>query len=106
MGITLIIRAWFLRPITRLVKDLKRNHHSEIKEEYLKRALSGWLFYLASLLLVLFVWSRPNLLPLSVGLALELLLAVICYVLSILLHLQALGAAAVLTMKRVELGKD
>lgn len=102
LGLTLIIRNWFLRPLVKLAKDLKRSHYTEIKGAYLKQALSGWMLYLASLALVLVVWIQPKLLPLRAEHVLMLFAAFLCFILSMMLHLQAMAAAGLTTLKRVE----
>lgn len=100
--LTMIIRNWFLRPILHNAKELKRHWYHEMKDAYLKRALPGWLCYLSALVIVLFIWSRPQLFPLTLEHAFALLLSVILYFFSILFHVQALGVAAVVTLKRIE----
>ena len=105
MSLTLIIRNWVLRSLIRDAKDLKRSHYSDFKENYLKLAFNGWIFYFASVVIVLFVWTQKDLWPLKTIHASLLVAAGVSYLLSITSHVHAIGFAAIATLKKSELEK-
>jgi hypothetical protein len=102
LGLTLIIRNWFMSSIIKRAKELKGRWFQDIKDLYLKRALAGWILYLISFAIILLLWIRPDFLPLTPVDWFSLVLAMITYFISVLLHVQALGVAAVVTMRRLE----
>jgi len=102
LGLTLIVRNWFLSAIVKRAKELKGRWYQDIKDLYLKRALTGWIFYLMSFAIILLLWVRPDFLPLTPVDWFSLVLAMVFYFISVLLHMQALGVAAVVTMRRLE----
>jgi hypothetical protein len=101
LGITLFLRSLLLSPIVRKAKDLNRAPYHEFRSAYLKRAAVGWVFFLASFLIVIGLWSSGSYFPLTVKEALAILGAMLSYILSILFHLQALGIAAVIALKQM-----
>ena len=100
--LTLIVRNWFLSPFIKRAKELKHRWYQDIKDLYLKSALTGWIFYLISFVIVILIWIRPQFLPLSLFHRAALAVAVLSYFLSIILHLQALGVASVVILRRIE----
>lgn len=102
MGLTLIIRNWFMRPVIREARKIKKSWYSDFKDLYLKSALSGWAAYLISLGIVLMLWVQPEIFPLTIPQFLAAVAALFFYILSILMHLQALGVAAAKTLKSIE----
>ena len=97
----LVIRGWLIGPIIHKAKELNRLPYEEFKRAYLKRAAVGWIFFLLSFVVVVGLWNREARLPLSIKEALAVLAAIVSFLLSILSHLQALGVAAVIALKRV-----
>ena len=88
----LTLRSWFLKPLTTRSKTLSKKYNQELKAEYLKRAIGGWIFFFISFFLVVISWNNPyriqfsrQTLFLSAGGTLAL---------SILLHVLAFGTAA------------
>ncbi|MFZ5803019.1 MAG: hypothetical protein ACOY3K_07935 [Candidatus Omnitrophota bacterium] len=100
--LTQIIRGWLLRPIWSRAREIKRNWFREFQDLYLKRSVAGWFFYLASFALVMLFWVQKQLLPLDGFDLLALLTAVVLYVISLLSHVQAMGVAAVVILKKAE----
>ncbi len=97
----LVVRHLFIAPVVHKAKELNRTPYEEFKKAYLKRALFGWIFFLASFGLMIGLWGYGVSLPLSMKAALALLASIMSFILSILFHLQALGVAAVVALKRV-----
>ncbi len=102
VGLSLIIRNFFLRPIVARAKNLKRAWYNDIKDNYNNRSIAGWIFYIFSLLLLIYIWTRPRLFPLDLNQILALAGAVFCYLFSILLHVQAFGTSSIITLKKIE----
>ena len=96
----LFIRSLFLGAVIHKTKELNRGPSQELKKAYLQRAPLGWVFFLFSFLIVVGLWNRGVQIPLSVKEALGILGAIVAYVFSIIYHLQALGIAAVIALKR------
>ena len=96
----LFIRSLFLGPVAHKAKELNRGPHQELKKAYLHRAPLGWVFFLFSFLIVVGLWNRGIKTPVSIKEALAILGAIVSYVFSIIYHLQALGIAAVIALKR------
>ncbi len=96
----LTIRSWFIGPIVRRSKELNRKNYHDFKSAYLKRSIWGWLFFLASFLTVIGLWSTVISLPMSVKQALAILGAIICFIFSIVFHLTAYGIAALTALKQ------
>ena len=95
-----MIRSWFLGSLSTRTRDLDKKLRRSVKKFYLKRSLFGWIFFFLPLGLLIVVWQdRP--LPAKVEKIHLLIAAVACYVLSIILHLRAFGAAALMTLKRL-----
>ncbi len=97
----LLIRHLFISPIIRKSKELNRTPYEEFKKAYIKRGALGWAFFLISFTLVIGLWGYGARLPLSMKEALAILASIASFILSIIFHLQALGMAAVVALKRV-----
>ena len=98
--IALIIRSLFLSSMNRRVKDLNRHQYHEVTSAYLKRCSVGWVFFLISFAFVVWLWSRVDLLPLSIKNACIVLGIIVSYILAILSHTQAMGIAALMALKK------
>ncbi len=97
----LIIRGIFISPLTRRVKDLSKKAHQDVKSAYLHRSFIGWIFFAVSFLIIIGLWNRSDLFPLTVKEALALLGAMASFILSILCHAEAIGVAGLVTLKKV-----
>lgn len=102
LGLTLILRNWFLSPVIDRVKLLKRAHAQIVKDAYLKQAAYGWIFYLIAFLIVIALWREKNLLPITLKQLAAAVTALFCYIFSIVLHLQAVGAAGIVALRHLE----
>jgi hypothetical protein len=95
------IRSLFLRPLVRRLKSLEKKHYQEVKKAYLKRSVGGWLLFCLSLALMISLWFYPLIFPLSLRQTFVLFTVVAGYVLSVVLHLIALGIATITTLKGI-----
>lgn len=98
--IGLIIRGWFLAPLTRKTRELDRKQNHELKAAYLKRSFLGWVFFLIPFFVLIKLWNSVFAFPVTVEDALTALGGVVSFIVSIVLHLQAFGIAAIETVKR------
>ena len=96
----LLIRGFFIGPVERLAKKASRPMYDEIKSAYLIRAVWGWIFFLIPLVIFCGLWYRGAILPLSVQDAPVILIGIIGFTLSILFHLRAFAAAAILVLAK------
>ena len=93
-----LIRALFFSPLARQTKKLEHPLGHAVKAAYLRRSLPGWIFFLAPAVLLILRWTGVFVPPfddcwlIAAGAA--------GYGLSLLLHLQAFGAGAVVLLKR------
>jgi hypothetical protein len=97
----LLIRRLFLAPLIRRAKDLNRSTYEAFRSSYLKRSFLGWLFFLISFVTVIVLWNQQIWIPLTVTHALGVLAAVVSYMISILCHIEAIGIAALVTLRRL-----
>src|SRR3989338_1484578 len=96
----MVIRGWFLGALTSRTRDLDKKLRHAVKKSYLKRSLPGWIFFFIPLAILIVLWQdRP--LPVKVERVHLLGAAIASYILSIILHLRAFGASALLTLKRL-----
>ncbi len=94
----MIIRSWFLGPLTARTRDIDKKLRRAVKKAYLKRSLPGWIFFFIPLAILIVLWQdRP--LPIKVERIHLLGAAIASYVLSIILHLRAFGTSALLALK-------
>ncbi len=98
--IALIIRGWFLAPLARKTRELDRKQNHELKAAYLKRSFLGWIFFLIPFFVLIKLWNSVFTFPITVQDALTVLGGVVSFIISIILHLQAFGVAAIETLKR------
>ena len=97
----IIIRGILISPLVRRAKDLTKRSYTDVKSAYLSRSFLGWIFFAVSFAIVIGLWSRKELLPLTVKEAVAALGAVVCYILSILCHAEAIGIAGLVTLKKI-----
>lgn len=98
----LLFRGFFFRPVLKRAKLLNSKWYHEIKKAYFKRSLGGWVFFLLSLLILIFSWQSGNFRSFSLyeaGLIGLVALSLCCAILS---HLVALALAAIEVLKQVE----
>ncbi len=96
----LVIRGWFTGTLENYARGLNRKFRRAVKKAYLKRALLGWVFFLIPAVLLTVLWQdRP--LPEKIERVHLIAAAGVSYVLSIVLHVRALGIAGVLTLKQL-----
>lgn len=94
-----LVRSWFMRPLAVQLKQLGREFQHEVKKTYLQLSFWGWLFFLIPLGLFVLLW-RSDILPFRVNDRYVVAGALISFIFSIIMHLQAFGKAALLTLKR------
>ena len=97
--IGLVIRGWFLAPLTRKSRELDRKQNHELKAAYLKRSFFGWVFFLIPFFILIKLWNSVVTFPVTVEDALTAFGGVVSFIISIVLHLQAFGVAAIDTIK-------
>ena len=97
--IGLIVRSWFLKPLVSRAKQLDRGAWHDMKGHYLTHSVVGWLFFLIPLIIIVVVWNRGKLLPLEIPELIALCFSLVCFVLSIIFHVQAFAIAALLSLK-------
>ena len=96
-----IIRSIVLKPVIRRAKEINRKDYAEVKKQYLKRALWGWLFFGLSLILSLELWeSYRDDLSLNFTQALLCLGAISSFSLSLIFHLIAIANAAFIVLEQ------
>jgi hypothetical protein len=100
----LFIRGFFIQPLVSKAKDLNRNLHydlrGDVNRRYLKKSVVGWFFFVIPLIIFALLWARAKLFPITVKDLLFVFAAVISYILSIMLHLQAFGIAYIESLKQ------
>ena len=81
---------------------MDRSLYSSLTFAYLKRAVPGWIFFMISFCLVIAIW-RKDWIPPALKIKDRALMggAAACYLLSVLLHLQAFGQGAIALLKTV-----
>lgn len=98
----LIVRGLFLGELIRKAKELEKRFYREIRGEYLKRSILGWLLFLVPLVILILFWQQGRVfLPSTPEDTLLILIAALSFILSILLHVRAFGLAAIVAMKQV-----
>ncbi len=95
----LIVRGWVLGPLTRRVKMLDKSDAKLVKKYYSRRSLWGWIFFLLSLCLMLGLWINPPPMPLTLHDLGTLLILVLSILMGIILHIMAIGAAALKALR-------
>ena len=96
----LFVRSWFIGPLFSSLKELERPISKNLRGQYLKKSLLGWIFFLLPLALFLLL-GRGNSLGFPVNDNLVIASAAACFIFSIFLHLTAFGLAAVFTTKKI-----
>lgn len=101
LAIALNIRALFLHPIKRKLKDLDKTFQSKIKRQYLKHSILGWMLFFIPLILSIIYWAEnESFWGLPKSDALFGLTICACFIFSVISHLQAFAIASMLTLKK------
>ncbi len=96
----MVIRSWFLGTLVARTRELDGKLRRSVKKSYLKGSLLGWILFFIPMALLIVLWQdRP--LPAKVQRIHLIGAAIASYALSLVLHLRAFAAAALLTLKRL-----
>lgn len=97
----LLIRSICLSPLIRHAKELDRKPYEAFKSAYLKRAFIGWFFFFASFVAVCVLWIQITAIPVTLHQAFIILGTVLSYLFSILCHIEAIGIAALVALRKL-----
>ncbi len=97
----LFVRGWFMGPLFTQLKMVEKKEAHKLKSFYLKYSLLGWIFFFLPLLVIVFYWQKDTI-PFEIQDSLLVGAGAVSLVLSILLHLQAFGTAALMTLESTE----
>lgn len=101
LTVALNIRALFLHPIKKHLKDLDKTFQSKIKSQYLKRSVPGWLLFFIPIFLSVIYWAKNEYLwGIPKSDALFGLIVAGCFAFSVISHLQAFALASMATLKK------
>lgn len=98
----LIIRSWFLGGLVKEAKALGSKLYQPIKIGYIQNAIWGWIFLLASVGGVSYMWTAPISFPLSLTDFGVLIVTILFFVLALLLHLIAFNRSTLKTLKQYD----
>ncbi len=93
----LFVRGWFVGPLSAQMKPLDGKVKHKINKAYLKRSLLGWILFFLPLFYIMYYWQK-DLFPVAIHETWLIAVSVLSFVLSIIIHLQALGIAAIITL--------
>lgn len=93
----IFVRGWFVGSISSQMKPLDGKTKHKVKKAYLKRSFLGWVLFFLPLLCILYYWQRTYF-PIIIRDSALVGIGVLSFVLSVIMHLQALGAAALVTL--------
>jgi hypothetical protein len=94
----ILIRSWFIGPVFDKAKCLDKDLYHQIKKTYFQKSFVGWLAFYLPLTMVVALW-RKDIFPIKVKDIFLIIPAIIFFVLSIILHLQAFGKACIETVR-------
>ncbi|MFA6599435.1 MAG: hypothetical protein WC352_03705 [Candidatus Omnitrophota bacterium] len=100
LSVAMFLRGLFLRPVTRKARELNRALGNDVKKTYLRQSLLGWIFFFIPLVLLIVMWSRPKIFPLTTNDVLLAFAGTLSFFLSLALHAQAFGIAAIRVLKQ------
>jgi hypothetical protein len=95
-----IIRSFIFKPVLRRAKEINRKDYAEVKKQYLKRAIWGWIFFALSLLFSLQLWESSWPKSLSHSDVLMLVGAILSFTLSLIFHLMAIACASFIVLEK------
>lgn len=93
----IFVRGWFVSPISSQMKPLDGKIKHKLKKAYLKRSFLGWVLFFFPLLCILYYWQR-TFFPIIIHDSALVGIGTVSFILSVILHLQALGTAALTTL--------
>jgi len=96
----LVIRSFFLHQLIKNAKGLNSKWYREIKKVYAKKCAAGWVFFLISLLMMIYFWQKGNFQQVTiyeVG-----MLILVTALLSILSTVIAFGVSVIQVLKLLE----
>ena len=97
----LFVRGWFTGPITLQMKMVDKKHVRQMKSTYLKHALLGWVLFFLPLLLIATYWNK-DVLPVPVQETWLIATGFACFILSVMIHLQAFAVASLVLVESLE----
>jgi hypothetical protein len=98
----LLVRSFFLHPLVRRARALNSKWYHEIKKVYMKKCIAGWVLFLVSFLILIFLWQTANFKQASlyeVGMVFLIILAVLFAIMS---QLIAFGTSVMHVLKQIE----
>jgi len=98
----LLFRNFFFHGLLQRAKALNSKWYQEIKKAYIKKCVPGWVFFLASFLILIFFWQTANLKHPSLYEAAMVCLIVLTGLLSVIFHLIAFATSTVYVLKQLE----
>ena len=103
---TLLVRYGVFRRLAVGLKQIDRGLYSEVARTYLKNSLTGWLAFLISLMLLIFLWSRgPDVLADRFSFLAFAVGIIVSFFSSLVLHLIAFSNA-LLTLLQQRMGVE
>ena len=100
----LFVRGWFTSPVTSQLKSLDKKRSHQLKSAYLKNAFVGWVLFFLPLILIAAYWNK-NLFPLPILETWLMGLGFLCFILSVVLHLQAFAMASMSVLESMDKDK-
>jgi hypothetical protein len=97
----LFVRSWFVSPLMIQMKMIEKKHLRHLKTAYLRQSLLGWLFFFLPLLVIATYWNKESF-PVPLQDHWLILIGFLSFVLSVILHLQSLGVAALEVVESLE----
>ena len=98
----LLVRSFFLHDLIKRARSLNSKWYHEIKKVYTKKCIAGWILFLVSFLILIFLWQTANLKQASlyeIGMAFLIILTVLFAIIS---HSIAFGASVIYVLKQLE----
>ena len=98
----LLVRSFFLHGLIRRARALNSKWYHEIKKIYTKKCIAGWVLFLVSFLILVFLWRTANLKQASlyeVGMVFLIILTVLFAIMS---QLIAFGVSTIHVLKQIE----
>jgi high-affinity K+ transport system ATPase subunit B len=98
----LLLRSFFLHALVRRARALNSKWFHEIKKVYMKKCIAGWVLFLVSFLVLIFLWQTANFQQASlyeVGMVFLIILTVLFAIMS---HLIAFGVSTIHVLKQLE----
>ena len=100
--IFLLVRHFFMHGLIKRAKSLNSKWFNEIKKVYVRKCFAGWVLFLVSFLVFIFLWQTAELKKPSlyeIGMVFIIILAVLS---SIISHLMAFGVSTIHVLKQLE----